>query len=88
MLNRFQFLLLNFNLRRYSKELGKAHERSREAWRENKAGGRPKRNLKFLCEWYQACPGLEGKVMCLAWQHRVGRRRLKRVETTVESAWC
>jgi hypothetical protein len=28
----------------------------------SKAAGKPKRNLKFLMEWYDACPGLKVKV--------------------------
>jgi len=52
------------------KALGKEHERSVAAQAAEDAIGRPKRNQKFLLEWYQAIPGLASKVENLAWQHR------------------
>jgi hypothetical protein len=47
-----------FNLCRYSE----VHKMSVDAQAPSKAAGKPKRNLKFLMEWYDACPGLKVKV--------------------------
>jgi len=52
------------------KALGKEHERSVAAQAAEDAIGRPKRNQKFLFEWFHAIPGLASKVENLAWQHR------------------